>query len=86
MKLVIQRVSEAAVEAEGHRARIGRGLTILVGVEKGDTSVEADWLAEKVAVLRIFEDESEKMNRSLRFVASRNRKGSSRFCWTRRFN
>lgn len=67
MKLVIQRVRDGAVtaDAERHRAEIGRGLVILLGVEKGDTAAEADWLAEKVSALRIFEDEAGKMNRSL---------------------
>jgi D-tyrosyl-tRNA(Tyr) deacylase len=46
-------------------AEIGHGLVILVGVGKGDTEAQADWLAEKIANLRIFEDEAGKMNRSV---------------------
>ena len=66
MRAVIQRVSEASVTtAEGHSASIGRGLVVLLGVAKGDTEAEADWLAAKIANLRIFADEAGKMNRSL---------------------
>ncbi|MBI3828216.1 MAG: D-tyrosyl-tRNA(Tyr) deacylase [Planctomycetes bacterium] len=67
MILVLQRVSSASVDvsAENYRAEIGRGLMILLGVEKGDTEAEAAWAAEKVANLRIFEDAAEKMNLSL---------------------
>src|SRR5215467_9215154 len=66
MKLVIQRVTRGSVTVVGNRiGEVGRGLVILVGVGHGDTEVQADWLAEKVANLRIFEDEAGKMNRSL---------------------
>jgi D-tyrosyl-tRNA(Tyr) deacylase len=54
------------VAVEGERvSEIGPGLVILVGVGKGDDEAQADWLAEKVANLRIFEDEAGKMNRSV---------------------
>jgi len=46
-------------------SEIGPGLVILVGVGKGDGEAQADWLAEKIANLRIFEDEAGKMNRSV---------------------
>jgi len=66
MKSVIQRVSSASVTVNGTVVgRIGQGIMVLVGVEKGDTEVQADWLAEKIVCLRIFEDEAGKMNRSL---------------------
>ena len=71
MKLVVQRVREASVTvaADSYRARIGRGVLILLGVEKGDTRAEADWLAAKVARLRIFpnpdRDRGRNMDRSL---------------------
>jgi len=66
LKLVIQKVTHASVTVGGDRvAEIGPGLVILVGVRKGDTEAPADWLAEKVANLRIFEDDAGKMNRSL---------------------
>lgn len=66
MKAVIQRVKESSVSVEGERiAGIKRGLLILLGVAKGDQKTDADYLSEKVANLRIFEDENGKMNRSL---------------------
>lgn len=69
MKAVIQRVSEARVAVDGETVgAIGRGILVLLGVEKGDTERDAAWLAEKIAGLRIFEDEAGKMNLSLREV------------------
>lgn len=69
MKIVLQRVKEARVTVEGRvEGSIGRGLCLLVGVEKGDREVEADWLAAKVAELRIFPDENDKMNLSVKEV------------------
>jgi D-tyrosyl-tRNA(Tyr) deacylase len=66
MRACIQRVSEADVTVGGRRiGRIGRGLLVLLGVARTDTVEEAGWLAEKVASLRIFEDDEGKMNRSL---------------------
>lgn len=66
MRLVIQRVSEASVTIDGVRkAEIGKGLLILVGVEVGDTEVDAAWLAQKTANMRIFGDENDVMNRSV---------------------
>jgi D-tyrosyl-tRNA(Tyr) deacylase len=66
MKAVIQRVSSASVTVEDKIVgAIGRGILVLVGVEKGDDESKADWLAEKIVTLRIFEDEQGKMNRSL---------------------
>jgi D-tyrosyl-tRNA(Tyr) deacylase len=66
MRAVVQRVKRGAVTVGGERvAEIGPGLVVLVGVGKGDTEAQADWLAEKIANLRIFEDDAGKMNRSL---------------------
>lgn len=66
MKAVIQRVTSASVVVEGETVgEIGRGILVLLGVEKGDDEVRADWLAEKIVNLRIFEDEAGKMNLSL---------------------
>jgi D-tyrosyl-tRNA(Tyr) deacylase len=66
MRTVIQRVSHGSVTVDGNRvSEIGPGLVILVGVGKGDGEPQADWLAEKIANLRIFEDEAGKMNRSV---------------------
>jgi len=66
MRTVIQRVTRGSVTVDGRLVgEVGPGLVILVGVGKGDTEAQADWLAEKIANLRIFEDEAGKMNRSL---------------------
>ena len=66
MRAVVQRVTEADVTAEGRlTGSIGPGLVVLLGVEKGDLEKDAEYLAEKITGLRIFEDEEGKMNRSL---------------------
>lgn len=65
MKAVIQRVANAAVEVGGETVgKCGKGFMILLGVMQDDTKAEADKLAKKIANLRIFEDENEKMNLS----------------------
>jgi len=69
MKAVIQRVTSASVTIEGAIAgQIDRGIMILLGVEKGDDESKADWLAEKIASLRIFSDDEGRMNLSVRDV------------------
>ena len=66
MRLVIQRVTYAAVSVAGQMVgRCGAGFCILAGVRNGDTPAEAKWLASKVANLRVFEDGAGKMNLSL---------------------
>ena len=66
MRGVIQRVNAAEVMIEARTVgRIGPGLLVLVGVEEGDASADADWVAEKTARMRIFADEAGKMNRSV---------------------
>ncbi len=66
MRVVLQRVSEASVTVEGERiSEIGPGLLLLVGVARGDGEAEADWLAAKVAGLRVMGDGEGKMNRSV---------------------
>ncbi len=66
VKIVLQRVKKAKVLVEGKTAgEIGTGVCLLVGIEKGDREVEADYLADKVIGLRIFPDEQGKMNLSL---------------------
>ncbi len=66
MRALIQRVLEASVTVGGHTVgRIGPGLLVLLGVRRGDGEGDVGWMAEKVANLRIFEDEAGKMNRSL---------------------
>lgn len=65
MKAVIQRVTEADVTIDNETVgKINKGFLILLGVEKGDTSLDADKLIKKIPVLRIFEDENDKMNLS----------------------
>lgn len=65
MKLIIQRVTEASVKVEGETVgKITAGALILLSVGKNDTESDADFLAEKILHLRIFEDEGGKMNLS----------------------
>jgi D-tyrosyl-tRNA(Tyr) deacylase len=67
LRIVLQRVKEASVTVAGEKiSSIGPGLLLLVGVAGNDGEPEADWLAEKVAGLRIVADEDGKMNLSLR--------------------
>jgi D-aminoacyl-tRNA deacylase len=69
VKAVVQRVKEAAVRVDGKVVgEIGQGMLVLLGVEVGDTTKQADWLADKIAYLRIFEDQEGKMNLALRDV------------------
>jgi D-aminoacyl-tRNA deacylase len=66
VKVVLQRVKTASVTVAGERiSEIGPGLLLLVGIATGDTETEADWLANKIAGLRIMADEEGKMNRSI---------------------
>ena len=69
MRLVIQRVQEAAVSVDGREvSRIGKGLLVLVGVEQGDTPEDCSWLVGKTAGLRIFDDAQGVMNLSVKDV------------------
>lgn len=66
MRAVVQRVSHAKVFVDGAViGKIAAGLLVLLGVGEGDSSKDADYLADKIAGLRIFEDERGKMNRSV---------------------
>ncbi len=66
MRALIQRVSEASVVADGETiGQISRGLLVLVCTMDGDADEQAEFLARKVANLRIFEDEQRKMNKSI---------------------
>ena len=66
MRAVIQRVSRAEITIDHQEVRsIGQGLVVFLGVLKGDTEKQAEFLAEKVQGLRIFTDENDKMNLSL---------------------
>ncbi|MFK8113757.1 MAG: D-aminoacyl-tRNA deacylase [Rubripirellula sp.] len=70
MRIVLQRVSSASVKVNDKIvSEIAQGLLILIGIGHGDTEAEAKWLANKAVELRIFEDETGKMNRSLIDVA-----------------
>ncbi len=67
---MIQRVSSARVTISGEvSGAIDRGMLVLLGVAQGDTEADAQWLAEKIVALRIFEDDAGKMNRSVVDVA-----------------
>jgi D-aminoacyl-tRNA deacylase len=66
MRAVVQRVSSARVSVEETViGEIGKGLLVLLGIAPGDSPENADWLAEKLVGLRIFEDDAGKMNHSL---------------------
>jgi D-aminoacyl-tRNA deacylase len=66
MRAVVQRVSRASVTVEGQIVgKIERGLLVLLGVAHADTEAAADYLAEKIAGLRVFEDDAGKMNLSV---------------------
>ncbi len=66
MRAVLQRVLSASVTVDGRvTGEIGPGLLVLLGVGKGDTDADLEWMADKIAGMRIFEDEAGKMNRSL---------------------
>lgn len=66
MRAVIQRVTQSAVTVDGDTVgEIGHGLLVLLGVAHDDNPEDADWMAAKIAHLRIFEDEAGKLNRSV---------------------
>ena len=72
MRVVLQRVSRAAVRIAGMEpAAIENGLLLLVGLERGDGPNQITWMADKIAGLRIFEDEQGLMNRALEDVGGR---------------
>lgn len=69
MRIVIQRVSQAEVQVEGNIVgKIGNGFMVLLGITHNDTVKEADFLADKVANLRVFEDSEGKMNLGLKDI------------------
>ena len=66
MRAVIQRVTDADVTVEKKiTGSIGKGFVVLLGVEDGDTTADADYMVEKITGLRVFEDEEGKMNLSM---------------------
>ena len=69
MKLVVQRVSHASVTVAGNVVgKINEGLMILIGAKKGDTEKDVDFCVEKALNLRIFSDENDKMNLSVKDI------------------
>ena len=69
MRAVVQRVTRASVTVENQTVgAIERGFLVLLGVERGDGKADAEYIAEKCAGLRVFEDEAGKFNRSLQDV------------------
>lgn len=72
MRAVVQRVYESDVTVDGNiTGAIKEGLTVLIGVEKGDTEKDAKYIADKVSGLRIFEDENDKMNLSVKDISGK---------------
>lgn len=72
MRAVVQRVRQGSVIIDGRTVgAIGQGLVVLLAVARGDTGPDADYLAEKIVNLRIFEDEGAKMNRCLAQVGGK---------------
>lgn len=70
MKIVIQRVSEACVKVDGKIVgEIGKGLMLLVGIDENDEKPDADWLVQKILNLRIFGDEDDKLNLSVKDIS-----------------
>ena len=70
MKIVIQRVSEAHVKVDGKIVgEIGKGLMLLVGINENDEKTDADWLVQKILNLRIFGDEDDKLNLSVKDIS-----------------
>jgi len=66
MRAVVQRVSRAEVRVDGRRVgKIDRGFVVLLGVAKGDSAIDADFIADRVAGLRVFADAAGKMNLAL---------------------
>jgi D-tyrosyl-tRNA(Tyr) deacylase len=69
MKIVLQRVKEASVEVGGNVVgKIGQGICLLVGIDKGDSEDDAQYLAKKIVELRIFPDKEGKMNLCLQDI------------------
>ncbi|MGC5746148.1 D-aminoacyl-tRNA deacylase [Chryseobacterium sp. NFX27] len=70
MKIVIQRVSEAHVKVDGKIVgEIGKGLMLLTGIDENDEKADADWLVQKILNLRIFGDEDDKLNLSVKDIS-----------------
>jgi D-tyrosyl-tRNA(Tyr) deacylase len=69
MKAVIQRVSKASLSIDEHiHCSIGKGIVVLIAISKTDTQSNIDWIIDKILKLRIFSDENEKMNLSIKDI------------------
>ncbi|MFL9835085.1 D-aminoacyl-tRNA deacylase [Chryseobacterium terrae] len=69
MKAVIQRVSEASVKVDGKIVgEINTGFMLLIGIDENDEKTDADWLVQKILNLRIFGDENDKLNLSIKDI------------------
>ncbi|MFC0429144.1 D-aminoacyl-tRNA deacylase [Chryseobacterium scophthalmum] len=69
MKAVIQRVSEASVKVDGNVVgKINTGFMLLIGIDENDEKTDADWLVQKILNLRIFGDENDKLNLSIKDI------------------
>jgi D-tyrosyl-tRNA(Tyr) deacylase len=69
MRIIVQRVSEASVTIQGQiKSSIGKGLLVLAGFEDGDNDDELEWVSNKLINLRIFSDQNEQMNLSVKDV------------------
>ena len=69
MKLVVQRVKKAEVKVDGNIiGKIDKGCLVLIGIKVGDTKEQADYLVKKLCNLRVFSDENDKMNLSIKDV------------------
>jgi len=69
MRAVIQRVAQASVTIGGlEKSAIGPGLLVLLGIEEADNATDGDWIAKKIAAMRIFSDNEGRMNRSVQEI------------------
>lgn len=70
MKVVVQRVSEASVKVDGKIVgEINAGFMLLVGIDENDEKTDADWLVQKIVNLRVFGDENDKLNLSIKDIS-----------------
>ncbi|EJL67988.1 D-aminoacyl-tRNA deacylase [Chryseobacterium populi] len=70
MKVVVQRVSEASVKVDGKIVgEISKGFMLLVGIDENDEKADADWIVQKILNLRIFGDEDDKLNLSVKDIS-----------------
>ena len=71
MRVIIQRVKKGSVDVNGSTiSAIEKGLVLFLGIENSDTSIDVDWICNKVSQLRIFDDENKTMNKYLKLVNS----------------